>query len=75
MSTGKVGAAILMIAMLVGFLLLMPIILTASTGASAQATLDGDTGAAAILNVMPIITAVAGIGVTFFLIVGVVKSR
>jgi|TARA_B100000214_G_scaffold79098_2_gene53448 preprotein translocase subunit SecG len=75
MSAGKLGAAILMIVMLVAFLLVMPIVLTASTGASAQATLDGDTGAAAILNVMPIITAVAGIGVTFFIIVGVVRSR
>tara|TARA_R110002012_G_C11506836_1_gene597977 strand:+ start:178 stop:405 length:228 start_codon:yes stop_codon:yes gene_type:complete len=75
MTASKLGAAIVMIILLVGFLLIMPILLTATTGASAQATLDGDTGAAAILDIMPLIAAVSGIGVTFFIIVGAIRSR
>lgn len=63
-----------MLGMLVAFLLVMPIIIDATTNASADAQAVGDSGSEAILNIMPLLTAVAGIGVSLFFVVKVVRG-
>ena len=74
MQIQRFGAIILMLGMLVAFLLVMPIIIDATTTASADATAVGDSGSSAILNNMPLITSVAGIGVVLFFVVKVVRG-
>jgi uncharacterized BrkB/YihY/UPF0761 family membrane protein len=71
MNLQRFGAIIVMMGLLLAFLLMMPIILTATTTASANATAVGDSGASAILNIMPLITSVAGIGIALFFMVKV----
>ena len=74
MNIQRFGAIIVMAGMLVAFLLVMPIIISATTTASADATAVGDAGSSAILNIMPLLTSVAGIGVALFFVVKVVRG-
>lgn len=74
MQLNKLGAVILMLGMLVSFLLLMPIIIDATTAASAQAVLTGDDATVSTLNIFPLFAALAGIGVTLFFVASVWRS-
>lgn len=74
MNTSRLGAIIIMLGMLTAFLLVMPIILEATMTSSADATAVGDSGSAAILNIIPLLSSVAGIGVALFFVVKVTRG-
>ena len=69
MDVRKLGAVVLMIALLVGFLSTMPILIDATTSASAQATATGDAATASTIEILPLAVSIAGIGVSLLIIV------
>ena len=74
MQLNKLGAVILMLGMLVGFLLLMPIIIDSTTAASTQAALTGDDATVSTLNIFPLLASLGCIGVTLFFVASVWRS-
>ena len=69
MDVRKLGAVVLMIALLVGFLSTMPILIDATTSASAEATATGDAATASTIQILPLAASIAGIGVSLLIIV------
>jgi len=64
----KLGGIMIMIGLLVGFLLIMPILINSSTDAATEAANTGDGATASLLNIFPLITSIAGIGVALMFV-------
>jgi len=73
MNLNKLGAIMIMLGLIVGFLVLMPVLISSSSEAAADATLTGDTATASTLSILPLISAVAGIGVSLLFVVSVLR--
>lgn len=74
MNISKLGSLVLMIVLLVGFLAMMPIILGATTDASAQAVADGDQGTASIIEILPLMAGISGISVALLIVVKAIRN-
>jgi hypothetical protein len=69
----KLGAVIIMIGLLVGFLLVMPTLISSASDAATEATSTGDAATASLLSIFPLITSIAGIGVAFMFVAAVIR--
>lgn len=51
----------------------MPTLIDSTTTASAQATAVGDAGSASLIQILPLLASISGVGVSLLLIYKVVK--
>tara|TARA_R100000656_G_scaffold92024_1_gene66775 strand:- start:405 stop:629 length:225 start_codon:yes stop_codon:yes gene_type:complete len=73
MNLAKMTSVVLMLGFLAAFLLILPVIINATTAAAADAATIGDSATEQTLNIMPLIASVAGIGVVFMFVMAIVN--
>jgi len=69
----KIGSVLLVLVLLLAFLIIMPTLIDSTTTASAQATAVGDAGSASLIQILPLLASISGVGVSLLLIYKVVK--
>jgi len=69
----KIGSVLLVLVLLLAFLIIMPTLIDSTTTASAQSTAVGDAGSASLIQILPLLASISGVGVSLLLIYKVVK--
>lgn len=63
MNTSKISAIIMSVVVLVAFLSILPTIISSTKTASTGATTDGFTDVAAIIDLLPLVAVIGGVGI------------
>ena len=63
MNTGKITTIIMAVVVLVAFLAILPTIITSTGVASNDATLAGFDDVAAIIDLLPLVSVIGGVGI------------
>ncbi len=69
----KIGSVLLILVLLLAFLIIMPTLIESTTSASAEATAVGDAGSASLIQILPLLASISGVGVSLLFMFKVLK--
>ena len=75
MAVNKITTIILAVVVLVAFLAVLPTIISSTSTASSDATTDGFTSVAAIVDLIPLVASVGGIAVAGLIAFNAAKNK